>query len=422
MTLSIHDCLDCGIEYGLAPLPGRHVVSFQMRVLAGVSSEPSDKLGLARILEETLDKGTENYTGRKLSDAFDAIGAGQSSGAGRETITFNCTVLPEHFSRAIELHGELLRRPTFPADAVKVNLNLAKQEFASLQDDPQSIVDKKICGMAFGQLLGRHSLGEIQMVESICRDDLEAFWRSHFHGGRMLLTVAGPVDPSQVADVVESVFSGFGDKQPAGRTPVPASFEPDCIHLDKEVEQEQIGICFPGVDATHDDFPTQQVVLSILSGGMSCRLFTEVREKQGLVYWVGAWQETPRGTGRLFLGASTTPERCDRTLSTLLREVDRLAEDVEQEEIDRAVTGIVSHRQTRGDSTRSHCAELGSDLFFYGRPVPEEEKIAKVRAVTLDDIRRYLAKYPRDPRCVVTLGPKILESVAGAATKSEVGS
>jgi predicted Zn-dependent peptidase len=187
------------------------------------------------------------------------------------------------------------------------------------------------------------------------------------------------------------------------------------------LEQEHIAICWPGVDATHDEFPVQQVTLGILSGGMSGRLFTEVREKRGLVYWVSAWQETPRGSGMVFLGASTTPDRCAKTYTTLLHEVDRLAEDITQDELDRAITGIVANQETRGDATRSRCAELASDLFFFGRPVPIEEKVAKVQAVTIEDIRRYLALHPRDRLCVITLGPRPLVSLGAPAAKATGG-
>ena len=142
MTDFAHDCLPCGIEYGVAPLPGRHVVSFQIRMLAGTCAEPADKLGLARIIEETIDKGTKRRTGRELSDAFDVIGAAHRSGTGRETTTFTCTVLPEHFERAVALHAEFLRTPTFPADAFTVNVELTRQELIALEDEPQAIVDK----------------------------------------------------------------------------------------------------------------------------------------------------------------------------------------------------------------------------------------------------------------------------------------
>ncbi len=408
MTGIVHDHLPCGIEYGVMPFPERHIVSYQIRILAGSAMEPPEKSGLARLVTETIDKETQHRTGRELLDAFDAIGAGQGVSAGRESTAIACTVLPQHFERAVALHAEMLRTPTFPEEAFSVNLELAKQELEALEDDAHGLADKLISLQAYGPTMGRHILGERDTLDRIARTDLEGYWRDQYSAGAMLLAVAGAVDARQVADVFERSFGGFGNKEPVGRDPLPIEFSPVRTHHDKDLKQEQIAICWPGVDATHADFPVQQVVLGVLSGGMSGRLFTEVREKRGLAYWVGAWQETPRGAGMMFLGASTTPDRCDETFTTLLSEVDRLAEDIEQSELDRAITGIIASEETRGDTTRARCNELASDLIFFQRPVPSEEKIAKIKAVGIEDIRRYLSTYPRDRLCVVTLGPNRL--------------
>lgn len=415
MSEYTHGVLPCGMEYAVCHLPARHVVSFQLRVLAGTSNEPADQLGLAAVVEDAIDKGTSTFTGQTLSDAFDAIGAGRNSGTGRETTTFTCTVLPEHFDRAVALHAEILKRPTFPRDAVEVSVELAMQEFEALEDDPAGLVDKYISRRAYGDVLGRHSLGEPDMVRAITRDKVESHWRRHFNAGRTVAAVAGPIEPTRVAELLQKHFDGWGEKSKQGRSPWPVTFTPGAFHHHKELQQQQIGVCWPGVSATHDDFPVQQVAIGILSGGMSGRLFTEVREKRGLVYWVAAWQETPRGSGMMFLGASTTPERCELTYETLLHEVERLAEDIQRDELERAITGITAQQETRGDATRARCSELANDLFFYDRPVPMEEKVAKIRKVTVDDVRRYLATHPRDRLCVVTLGPKALAGAQGRA-------
>jgi predicted Zn-dependent peptidase len=404
----VHDNLPCGIEYGVHALPRRHVVSFQIRILAGACSEPADKLGLARLVCETIDKGTQRRSGRELSDAFDAIGASRRGAAGRETTTFICNVLPEHLAQAVALHAEFLRTPTFPEDAYAANADLARQELIALEDDASGLTEKLVSKRAYGPLLGRHPLGETETIERISREDLEAHWRSHFRAGRMMVTVAGPVAPGHVAELFQKNFDGFGSADRDGRTTFGVEFSPGVAHHSKELEQEHICLCWPGVDATHDEFPTQQVMLGVLSGGMSARLFTEVREKQGLVYWVAAWQETPRGAGIIFLGASTTPDRCDQTYATLLKEVDRLADDIQESELERAITGIVAQHETRGDITRARCAELANDLFLLGRHVSDEERISKVRSVTVDRVREYLAAHPRRELCVVTLGPKAL--------------
>ncbi len=420
MADAVHTVLPSGLEYGVLPLPDRHLVAFQLRFLVGTANEPAEHLGLARLVEETLDKGTQRYSGRELADAFDAIGAGRQSGTGRETMTFTCSVLPEHLERAIALHAEFLRHPTFPDDAVSVNVQLAKQELIALDDDAHGLMEKLVSRQAYGSALGRHPLGEHETLDRIERAHLESFWKDGFHVGRMVAAIAGGVDARHAAEVLARHFDGFGSSRKAGRQQFPVEFSPDTRHYPKNLEQEQIAICWPGVEAVHDDFPIQQVTLGILSGGMSGRLFTEVREKRGLVYWVGAWQETPRGAGMMFMGASTTPDRCDQTYTTLLREVDRLAEDLTEDELERAITGIVANQETRGDTTRSRCTELANDLFFFGRPVPMEEKLDKVRRVRIADVRRYLEEHPRDRLCVATLGPRPLTAHAPSPARRSV--
>jgi len=403
-----HDTLPCGIEYAVRPLPGRHVVSMEIRVLAGMSEEPPDRLGLAHILEDTITKGTERRDARALSDAFDAIGASRGGGAGLETTTFTCTVLPEFFQQAVALHAEFLRTPTFPQDMLDVAIELTRQEHLALQDDAQELADKYLSRQVYGPVLGRHTLGEPETIGNITRGAVVGQWEKFFAAGRVQVSVAGAVEPARVAAALEREFAGFGAAARAGREHYRAEFSARTTHYDKQLEQEQIGIAFPGVYVTAADYPTQRVVIGILAGGMSARLFTEVREKQGLVYWVSAWQETPRGAGMIFLGASTTPERCDRTHHTLLREIDRLTEDLDQEELERTLAGIEASTRTRGYTTRALCAELADDLFHRGRPMPTDEKLALLRAVTIDDVKAFLAAHPRDRLSVVTLGPKAL--------------
>lgn len=417
MIDAVHQFLPCGMELGVLPLPDRHLVSFQLRVISGLADEPPDRLGLAHVVEESLDKGTKTRSAQQLADDFDAIGAGRHSGTGRETMTFSCTVLPQHFERAVELHADFFRNPTFPDDAVEVNVTLSRQELETLEDEAQAFMEKLISRQAYGPVLGRHKLGEVDSLGRITRADLEAYWKRNFQAGRMIASVAGAVEPARAADALSKCFGGFGASTRGGRTAHPIQFSAGTRHHNKELEQEHIAMCWPGVDAAHKDFPVQQIALGILSGGMSGRLFTEVREKRGLVYWVSAWHETPRGTGMMFMGASTTPQRCDQTYATLLHEVDRLADDITQDELDRAVTSITANQETRGDTTSARCGELASDLFFFARPIPVEEKLDKVRRVTIADVRRYLGEHRRDRLCVMTLGPRALD---GSAIKNAI--
>lgn len=405
-----HRRLDCGAEFSALPIAGRRTVAYEIRILAGLADEPEDKLGLARILEETINKGTSRRSARDLSDAFDAIGAESSSGVGRESFVFRCSCLPEYLEQALSLHAEMLRTPTFPDEFVKVALDLGQQELTALEDEPGELARKLISPYAYGKLLGRHELGTRETLARIGRDDVVSYWRRRFSAHRMLVAVAGVVDVEASGRLVDRLFGGFGEAADDGRRPFTVEFQPGVRHHDKQLEQQHILMCWPGVEVPAPDYAVERVVLAILSKGMSSRLFTEVREKQGLVYWVGAWDDHPRGAGMIFMGASTMPARCEQTVRAMLREVDRLSEDVSEEELARAKVKLVAKTQTHGDITRARTSELSSDLFYHGRPVPLEEKNRQVEAVKIADVRRYLAAHPRDRLCVMTLGPKESQS------------
>lgn len=396
--------LSCGIEFAAETLPGRQIAAIEFRLLAGLVSEPAAELGVAFLTEQTLTKGTAKRTGPQISDAFDALGALHGSWLGRETIGFRCTCLPDFLPQVIDLHAEILRTPTFPEDSCKVAVELANQELSLLEDDPGELSRKLMLRHAYGDLLGRHTYGDRETLARLGKPQIEAYWRKFFGATRMQVVVAGAIDPQRIAAQIDQAFTGFGTGGERA-APAPLRFSAGRWHYHKELEQQHIGIAWPGVAMTSPQYPIERVMLAILGDGMSSRLFTEVREKQGLVYWVGAWHEHPRSGGMIHLGASSTPARCEQTCRTLLREVDRLAEDITAAELERAKTLLIARAETHGDATRARSGELGADLFYFGKPIPMAEKNARIAAVTIDDIRRYLADHARDKLCVVTLGP-----------------
>jgi len=440
-----HRHLQNGIELAVLPLAGRSVAAMEIRLFAGYAFEEPAHLGVAHVLQEAITKGTAKRDGRALNDAFDEIGARHATAAGRETVGFSCLCLPEFITRAIELHAELIRTPTFPDGACEVAVDLARQALAALDDEPQELARKLLHRQAYGDPLGRHELGEAETLARIGRQQIVEHWKRHFSARRMQVAVAGAVEPSALAALLEKEFDGFGvdgaeaeargrgaddddqepgAAQPAGsaapepaagerrspgpeRPSLPLRFLPGQTHYAKDVRHEQIAICFPGSAATDADLPVERVLIGLLAGGMSSRLWSAVREKEGLVYGVGAWSDRPRTGGMVHLGAATVARQpeVERTYATLLCETDRLAQDVTEAEIERAITGLVARACTHEDVTQARAVQAVNDLFYYGRPIPIEEKLAKVKAVKAGDVRRYLEAHPRDRLSVVTLGP-----------------
>jgi len=400
-----HLQLDCGVELAAIEIAGRKTTTLEIRVFGGLAAEPPDRLGLAGIVEETIGKGTAEKNAQELMDAFDMIGAQVSSAVGRESMVFRFSCLPEYVEQALALQAEMLRTPSFPEDFCGVALELAQQELTALDDDPGELARRLIAPRAYGPLLGRHELGTRESLRRITREDIISYWRRHFSAKRMTVSAAGAVDWNRLRIATERLFAGFGEDQGGDRGPIPIDFSPGHEHHPKNIEQEHILFCWPGLSVADDDYPVERLILAALGEGMSSRLFTTVREQQGLAYWVSAWDEHPRNGGMIFVGAATRPEHVDQTYQAILREVERLEADWTEEELDRAKTGLMAKTCTHGELTRARAAELSGDLFYYGRPLPTDEKIDLLARVTLDDIRRYLSAHPRDRRCLLTLGP-----------------
>ncbi|MGQ9649558.1 MAG: M16 family metallopeptidase, partial [Phycisphaerae bacterium] len=255
--------------------------------------------------------------------------------------------------------------------------------------------------------------GEPATVERMGREHVVEHWKTYLKPDRLLVSVAGAVDPMAVVDLFDRLFRRAGRNDPVEDSSLPLSFPlrflPGKSHRPKDLEQEQIAVCFPGASAVDEDEAVERVVISILSGGMSSRLWQSIREKQGLVYWVGAWFDRPRTGGMIHLGSSCTPPNLEATSEMLLKEVNRLADDVTEAEVQRAISGILAAALTHGDTTRAKATRMVNDLFYFGRPIPLEEKLARVRAVTTDDVQEYLRRHPREQLSIVTVGPRCLK-------------
>ncbi len=408
----VHRRLDCGVELAVDRLPERESVCVIIRMLTGLREEPPEMAGIASIVEDVLSKGTENYTGRELADAFDRLGAMHSTMSGRESMVFRAVCLPEFLPPVVDLAAEMFRRPTFPDDACGVAVELARQDLRSVEDDPGEVCRMMIQRLTLGPILGRDPTGELETLNRITPAAVREHWRKTYRSGRMQVAAAGPIDADALADRLDERFVGWDGGGTDGREHLALQFAPGRVHRDKQLKQQQIAITLPGVPRGDDLFAVEKVLLGVLSGGMSGRLFTEVREKQGLVYSVSAWHEQPRGTGVIHMRASSTPENCLKTFTTMMREVERVSEDLTEDEIERARNSLAAHALTHDDVTRGRASSLSEDLYYFGRPVGLAPKIDAVQGVTRAQVIEYARRFDTEHTCVATLGPKDMAAPA----------
>lgn len=382
-------------------------VALALRIPAGSKDDPGNKFGLAHLATDTLFKGTKKHNARALSDAFDYYGIKHSAGTGTESTLLTLRFLPEHLDAAMDLLREVLSTPLFPNKECEIAKIQSIQELKHLEDEPTEKVFVILKELFFGTEWGHPELGTEESVPGISRSDIQAFWKAHYIPAGTLAAAAGNFDPDRLLKHLETLFANSGEAW-AQETPPPPPGIPLRKHIQKDSEQTQIALAFPCVPRNDPLYFTVRTAVGVLSGGMSGRLFTEVREKRALVYSVGAQTVSLRGSGAIYAYAGTTAPRAAETLVVLTAELSKLSENLTQEEIERAKTGLKAHLLMDQESTSSRARELLDDVYYENRIVPVTEIVQKINSVSVDDVKNYWSSHPVNPFALVTLGREAL--------------
>jgi predicted Zn-dependent peptidase len=253
---------------------------------------------------------------------------------------------------------------------------------------------------------GRNPSGQEAHLKAISAEALrDDFARRYAPQGAILALVGG----IGFEEARQAVLNAFGAWSGAGAGYPPVELAPvRALHLEQETAQVQIGLIYPDVSFEHPEFYSARLAVQVLSGGSSSRLFTEVREKRGLVYSVYAAPNGVKGYSYLTAYAGTTPERADETLRVMQAEIARLAEGVREEELERTKVGLRAALVMQDESSRSRAASIARDLYLLGRVRTLDEIEAQIAAVDVTRINRYLAAHPYQNPWIATLGPRKL--------------
>jgi predicted Zn-dependent peptidase len=404
----IDTVLSNGLRFVGERLDNRQGVALAVRIQAGAKDDPANKFGLASLVQETLLKGTQKKDARKLADAFDYYGIRHSEHTGTESTVLQLRFLPEHTQIAMDLLREVLSQPSFPEKECETNKSLALQELKRLDDEPGSKAWVNLKELYFGNTWGHPEIGHETSIPELSREDVVNFWKGHYIPAGTTVAAAGKFDHDVLQKHLETLFANSGPAWPQETPPAPPTgFTRK--HLAKDSQQTQICMAFPGVAHSDADYYAARLAVGVLSGGMSGRLFTEVREKRALVYSVGAQTISLRKSGCVCAYAGTTTPRAKETLSVMKNEFARLGNDCTQEEVDRARVGLKAHLLMDQESTGSRARGLLDDVFYENRVVPLQEVIQRIDAVTLSEVKNYWTSHPHEPYTLVTLGKEELE-------------
>jgi predicted Zn-dependent peptidase len=307
----------------------------------------------------------------------------------------------------------VLRRPHLPADQLEASRLAMLQELRAVEDEPAQKVMIELRRRHYPEPWGRPSQGEQQAIEATTAADIRGHVQRCCRPNGTILGVAGRFDWPRLKDLVGDLLGdwppGAGDA--IAETPAPGRYQ----HLPHDSQQTQIGIAYPSVPYRHPDYFQAWGAVGVLSGGMSARLFTEVRERRGLCYSVYATLHTLRDRGAVLCYAGTGAERAQETLDVTLAELTRLALGIDEQELERLKARIKIALIMQQESSAARSSSLARDWYHLGRARTLDELGGLVDGLTSRSINAYLAEHPSGEFTVVTLGSHSLETPDGVS-------
>jgi len=386
-------------------MPGLESASVGVWVTAGARDERAEQNGIAHFLEHMAFKGTARRSALQIAEAIEDVGGYINAYTSRETTAYYARIMAGDVPLALDVVADILLNPTFDLKEIEIERGVILQEIGQALDTPDDVIFDWLQERAYpDQALGRTILGPEERVSAFDRADLAGFVACHYGPERMILSAAGAVDHDAIVAEAERLF---GHMKPA---PVficePARFVGGEHRVVKDLEQAHIALAFEGPDYTDPEIYTAQIYASALGGGMSSRLFQEIREKRGLCYTIFAQAGGFADSGMTTIYAGTSGEQLGELLDITLDEMKRAADDMSAQEVARARTQMKAGLLMGLESPSSRAERMARMMQIWGR-VPElSEVVNRVDAVTTGDVKGFGDRMARRaPAAMALYGP-----------------
>lgn len=390
------------------PMDSVASAAFGFMLPAGAARLPAGCCGAANVIEDWIFRGAAEMNSRELGDALDGLGLHRAGSVGSSHITIGSALEAGNLTQALDLYADVILRARLGDDQFELAKQLAIDGVLALDDDPRQKVMLKVKEQFYPQPLGRSTAGEIADLKSLTAETTKRIVKDKFKPSQTIFSVAGKYDFDDVCKKMENTFS---DWAPVTRD---SEFErretrdeprDKYLHIDNDGAQVHIGLMSETVRLVDEDYYNARVAVAVLSGGMSGRLFTEVREKRGLCYAIGAKYHCLKEAAGVICYAGTTPDKAQQTLDCVIGEFHRLGEGINEEEIARAKVGLESSLILHSESSSSRAGSIASDYYMLGRVRSLDEIKQAVEQTSIDSVVGFLRNNKFEDFTVVTIGP-----------------
>jgi predicted Zn-dependent peptidase len=379
-------------------------ISLGLWVDVGTRHEPAAVNGVAHFLEHMAFKGTERRSALVIAEEIEAVGGQLNAYTSRESTAYYAKVLKEDLPLAVDILADILQHSTFEPEELERERTVILQEIGQANDTPDDIIFDQFQECAYpDQALGRPVLGRPEVIRRLDRDAVIAYLSGHYGAARMVLAAAGNLEHDRLVDLANELLAGF----PAERATIaePARYAGGDRREARDLEQLHLVLGLPGPTLEEPDFYTASVLSTALGGGMSSRLFQEIREKRGLVYAIHSFVHSYRDSGLFGIYAGTGESEAAELVPVLCGEIVRLAEGLGPVELNRAKAQMKAGLLMSLESTSARCEQLAQHLLIHGTPFDPADVVRRIEAVDAAAIGRVVARWRTAPPTLTALGP-----------------
>ena len=386
-------------DVALTTLPsGLRIVSQRMDHAATVSlgiwigSGSRDELphehGIAHLLEHMAFKGTARRSALQIAEEIESVGGDLNAATSVEYTCYTARVLGSDLGLAVDILADILTSPALTEEELKREKGVILQEISAVQDTPDDLVYDRFLQAAFpDQPIGRPILGTAKTVKSFTPDAIRAYLARHYHAGNMVLAASGAVDHDELVELAHTHLAKLPKKPAKAPERESGEYRGGEARIGSDEEQVHLVLGLPGRPFTGGAHYPMQIFASVLGGGLSSRLFQEVREQRGLAYAIDAFHWPFSDCGVFGIGAGTAPEDVGELVEVALGCLRQAAEDVSEEEVARARAQMKVGLLASLESPGGKLEQMARQVLIFGRAIPREELAARLDAVTLEDVR-----------------------------------
>lgn len=378
--------LDNGVRIVTEEMPYLQSVSLGIWVRSGSRFEQPAVNGICHFIEHMLFKGTERRSAFTIAKEIDSVGGALNAFTSKELTAYYCRILSEHLELAVDLLSDIFLNASFPEEEIEREKQVICQEIHQMEDNPEDLVHEILLSKFWrDDPFGQSTLGTIPNIVKLDRDTIVEFKRSYYTPQETLVCAAGNIEHNRFVDLIAKQMSGF-PKGSAQAKPTEPKTDSSANVVERDLEQVHVCLAAAGPCAVDESRYAADILSTILGGGMSSKLFQEVREKRGLAYSVDSFFSSFSDTGILGIYAGCDPERLEELMQIMGKETLELSKSMTEEDIVTAKSQIKGNLILAMESTGARMNRLAKGEYYFGRHIPLSEIINSLENVTTNDL------------------------------------